>query len=533
MFGGGAARRAIRDADSDAAVTVLAHRATVLRRCRAAAETEPGVFSLSVPTGGGKTLSSLAFALRHAVRHGLRRVIYVIPYTSIIEQTADVFRRAFGDLADAVVEHHSAVRATETDEPMGPARLLLAAENWDAPVIVTTSVQFFESLYSNRPARCRKLHNIAESVVVLDEVQALPQPLLAPCVRALRELAERYRSSLVLCSATLPDLRRSANLGTGFASITEIVDDISGLFTALARVTPERAGLVDDQHLAQHLADEPQVLCVVDQRAQAAEVHDLVQGQCPDGTFHLSAAMCPAHRREVLDTVRGRLNKELPCRLVATTVIEAGVDVDFPVVWRAAAGLDSLAQAAGRCNREGRQDRGRFVIFDSPRKLWLRDLELRRGLAKPLLARFADPLCLEAVRQYFDTLLSVEKTELDRPRILARLEERIASFSFPFRSVARDFQMIDQDTIPVIVPWRGLAAPLLAEVEGGSPTIATFRALQQVTVAVYPGQRKALEAACALRPVGPDGRFTVLVKDGFYDEAVGLRVMEGRDADDA
>ncbi len=464
------------------------------------------------------------------MKHGLRRVIYVIPYTSIIEQTADVFRRAFGDLAAAVVEHHSAARPVEAEDRMGPDRLRLAAENWDAPVIVTTSVQFFESLYADRPSRCRKLHNIARSVVVLDEVHALPQALLAPCVWALRELAERCHTSLVLCSATLPDLRRSPNLGAGFASVTGIIENTGDLFAALARVRTERAGTVEDDDLARRLADEPQVLCILDQRAQAADVHDLLRQRRPDGTVHLSAAMCPAHRRAVLDDVKNRLNQGRPCRLVATTVVEAGIDVDFPVVWRAAAGIDSLARAAGRCNREGRLDKGRFVVFDSPRKLWLADLELRRGLAKPLLSRFDDPLCPEAVRDYFASLLSVQRSQLDGKNILSRLEERAATLTFPFRSIAHDFRLIDQDTTPVIVPWRGLAEPLLAELATGSPGLETLRAVQQVTVAVYPGQLKALEKAGALARVGPDGRFALLAKAEFYDEGVGLRVNGGNEA---
>ncbi|MBI2236671.1 MAG: CRISPR-associated endonuclease Cas3'' [Magnetospirillum sp.] len=508
-------------ATSDAAPAVNARRADVLRHCRETAESDPGVFSLSVPTGGGKTLSSLAFALRHAERNGLGRVIYVIPFTSIIEQTADVFRRAFGDLADAVVEHHSAAPVVETEDTMGPKRL--AAENWDAPVIVTTSVQFFETLYANQPSRCRKLHNIAGAVVVLDEVQALPLSLLAPCVRALRELAERCRTTVVLCSATLPDLGRSPNLGTGFASVTGIIDDVAGLFAAFGRVKSERAGRLDDDQLALRLAAEPQVLCVVDSRAQAAELFALVAKHHPEGTVHLSASLCPAHRREVLDEVRRRLTDGLPCRLVATTVVEAGVDVDFPVVWRAAAGIDSLAQAAGRCNRHGLLPFGRFVIFDSPRKLWLSELSRRRELAAPLVQAADDPLSLETVRRYFATLLAVDKGCLDGPGILRRLDEGGATMTWPFRGIARDFRMIDQDTTAVIVPWRGVTEPLVAELRAGTVTLKTLRALQQVSVAVYPGPMRALEAAGAIERLGPDRRFSLLVRGEFYDAGVGLR----------
>ena len=511
---------------------VLERRAEVLRGCREGAVKTPGVFSLTVPTGGGKTFSSLAFALRHAERHGLRRVIYVIPYTSIIEQTADNFRTAFGDLAGAVIEHHSAATIAEEQDRDGIKQLAIAAaENWDAPVIVTTSVQFFESLYSNKPSRCRKLHNIAQSVVVLDEVQALPLSLLRPCVAALRELAEGYRTSVVLCSATLPDWRRGSVFGQGFSAITELAPDVAGLFTDLVRVRCERAGLLDDEELARHLAAARQVLCIVDSRPQAAALHDLVKAEAPEGTFHLSAAMCPLHRREVLEAVRRRLEAKAPCRLIATTVIEAGVDVDFPEVWRAAAGIDSLIQAAGRCNRNGRMAPalGRFVIFDTPRESALHDVKQRRQYAAPLLEGNADPLDLETVRAWFDKLYGLKTEELDGKRILARIEETAARLDWPFRSIAEDFRLIDQATETVIVPWGDGAADLIDEVRVPERPVplATRRALQQVSVSVYPNQFKALDEAGAISRVGAEGQFKVLVKEDYYDCNVGLIVRSG------
>jgi CRISPR-associated endonuclease/helicase Cas3 len=490
-----------------------------------------------VPTGGGKTFSSLAFALRHAERHGLRRVIYVIPYTSIIEQTADAFRRAFGDLAGVVVEHHSAARIADAPECDGTRQLAAAAaENWDAPVIVTTSVQFFESLYANKPSRCRKLHNIAQSVVVLDEVQALPLHLLGPCVAALRELAEGYGTSVVLCSATMPDWRRSPAFGQGFAAITELAPDVTGLFADLARVRCERAGLLEDEALARRLAASPQVLCIVDSRPQAASLHDLVKVEAPEGTFHLSAAMCPLHRRQVLDEVRRRLEAGQPCRLISTTVIEAGVDVDFPEVWRAAAGIDSLIQAAGRCNRNGRMapDLGRFVIFDTPRESALQDVKQRRQFAAPLLEANADPLDLKTVGAWFERLYGLKAEALDRDHILERIEETAGRLDWPFRSIAEDFRLIDQATETVIVPWGDLAAELVKDIRipQRPVTLETRRALQQVSVSVYPNQFKALDAAGAISRVGAEGQFNVLVEDEFatntfYDDAVGLTLGAG------
>jgi len=509
---------------------VLARRAEVLESCRRWADEAPGVFSLTVPTGGGKTLSSLAFAMGHAKENGLERVIYVIPYTSIIEQTAQVFRDAFGDLAAAVVEHHSAAPVIEDrnggDKIIGPERLALAAaENWDAPVIVTTSVQFFESLYASKPSRCRKLHNIARSVVVLDEVQALPLHLLQPCLAALRELAERYGTSLVLCSATLPDWQQSPVFRQGFRRITELAPDVDGLFADLARVRCESVGMLENDKLAAELAGEPQVLCIVDARPQAAELYRLVHERRTDGTFHLSAAMCPAHRRAMLAEVKDRLERGTPCRLIATTVIEAGVDVDFPVVWRALAGIDSLVQAAGRCNRNGRlSEPGRFVIFDTPHKLGLRDRERRRDMARTELAGGADPLGLETVRHWFERFFNLEKGRLDQPGILARINERGLAPDWDFQTIAGDFHLISDATETVIVPWQDITPPLVEElnIPQRPVLLKTLRALQQVSVAVYPQVFAALKAVGALRFIGPEGRFAVLENPKFYDPGVGL-----------
>lgn len=529
------ARSALQRAASAAERRIAERREAIRAACLDAATRAPGVFALSVPTGGGKTLASLAFALRHARTHGLRRVVYVIPYTSIIEQTADVFRRALGpDLAEAVVEHHSAaaeVTGDDGEDTMGRKRLRLAAENWDAPVVVTTSVQFFESLYASRVSRCRKLHNLAGAVVVLDEVQTLPTSLLEPCLAALRELADNYRASVVLCSATVPDLRHSPNLGSGFPDMHEIAQGLPDLAEAFRRVQAEKAGALDDAALAGRLAAEPQALCIVDARDHAAALYALVAAAHPDGTFHLSAAMCPAHRRAVLAEIRDRLADGRRCRLVATQVVEAGVDVDFPVVYRAAAGIDSLVQAAGRCNREGRRGLGRFVIFDPARDPALPELKLRRDLALPLIAAAEDPLAPEVVRDYFDRLLRVEKGSLDAKRILPRFIEAAGRGIWPFRSIADDFRVVDEDTVPLIVPWRDVTEPLAADLaertaRGLPVPIETYRALQQVSVSAWPHQMAALERAGAVAWIGGERRHALLVAERFYDAAVGLVVRD-------
>ena len=283
-------------------------RAEILASCRAAAARPPGVFTLQVPTGGGKTLSSLSFALEHAAAHGLERVIYAIPYTSIIEQTADVFRAALAEAGDDVVlEHHSAAEPEpEKDEKetlIGPKRMRLATENWDVPVIVTTTVQLFDSLYASRTSRSRKLHNLARSVIVLDEAQSLPMTQMSPCLAALRELVQRYGASLVLCSATLPALDGGVRTKVSLPPSTPIVPQTPALHAAFRRVVTERAGTLDDDNLAARLGEAEQALCIVDARKHAAGLF----GRLPEqGRHHLSAAMCPAHRRAVLAEAQAR-----------------------------------------------------------------------------------------------------------------------------------------------------------------------------------------------------------------------------------
>lgn len=342
------------------------HRREILAACRAKTVSSPGFFSLHVPTGGGKTLSSLAFALRHATKHGLRRVVYAIPFTSIIEQTAIEFRKALGELEGAVLEHHSNI---DSDDPIRQSvTSRLAAENFDAAIIVTTNVQLFESLFAARTSRCRKLHRLARSVIILDEVQTLPPNLLAPTLAALEELVRNYGATVVLCTATQPAVERREGFSIGLDGIQPIIDKPLELHRSLRRTEITTIGFLDDAQLVGRLRQEHQVLSVVNSRGHSAAVYRLLGD--PDA-LHLSASLCGAHRSNIIAEIKSRLKAGAPCRVVCTQVIEAGVDVDFPVVYRAAAGLDSVAQAAGRCNREGGlkdgEDRprpGRVVVFD-------------------------------------------------------------------------------------------------------------------------------------------------------------------------
>ena len=352
--------------DSSGELNQLRNR--VFEDCLAKAAAPAGFFSLTVPTGGGKTLSSMAFGLEHARRHGMQRVIVVIPYLSIIEQNAAEYRKVLDPQNEGIViEHHSAVVAKDDDDEQSRSPEELAAENWDAPVIITTSVQFIESLFANRTSKCRKLHNIANSVVLLDEVQTLPSHLLNPLLHILRDIEEHYRTSFVFSTATQPAFSRTPSLPNGFDAneVKEIVSQPGELFQKLGRVIYEvRSTQNDWSELAEEWANEPQALGVVNTRKQAAEWWALLRGQKLDGVLHLSSAMCADHRTKVLAEAQWRLENDKPCWLVSTQVVEAGVDIDFPLVYRALGPLDSIVQAAGRCNREGLlPGKGRVVVF--------------------------------------------------------------------------------------------------------------------------------------------------------------------------
>lgn len=510
---------------------VNAIRAQVLSHVRRQATLPPGLFSMTVPTGGGKTLASLAFALDHAIAHGLRRVIYVIPFTSIVEQNAAVFRQAFGELGnDAVLEHHSAFLDAPRAELQSIEKRRLAMENWDAPVVVTTAVQFFESLFGDRPARCRKLHNIAGSVIILDEAQTLPLPLLKPCVALLDELALNYRSSVVLCTATQPALSKTQGFKDGLENVRELAPEPPSLYQALRRVRVRHVGQLDDETLVDYLRQRDQVLCIVNNRRHARHLFESIAEQ--PGACHLTTFMYARHRSAVLAEVRERLRGGLPCRLVSTSLIEAGVDVDFPSVMRAEAGLDSIAQAAGRCNREGRLPlaTSEVLVFDSPD--WKPPRELARFAAvfRGIERQHRDDLlALEAVQAYFQGLYRLlGDPSLDAEDLLGLLRNADAT-SLPLETLADKFQVIDTQMKPVIVPFDPATGEMVPEVEQAlrelefAPSAA--RRLQPYLVQV-PGQAyDALWRAHAIQAVAPERygeQFVRLVNPRLYDPRFGL-----------
>ena len=479
-------------------------RAEVLQNCLDKAELPPGIFTLTVPTGGGKTLSSLAFALRHARLHKKRRVIYAIPYTSIIEQTAAIFREIFGE--ENVVEHHSNI---EVDEQQETQSSRLACENWAAPLIVTTNVQLLESLFARRTSRCRKLHNLVGSVIILDEAQLLPVDYLQPVIDVLRLLVQDYGVTLVLCTATQPALitherfdKSSALRGFAANESREIMGDVSHLYAALKRV---RFHLPADftqrqswETLAPEIAAHEAVLAIVGRRRDARELYTALKKENSEGLWHLSGLMCAKHRRDTIAAIKAALlarwrgESTAPIRVVSTQLVEAGVDIDFPVVYRALAGLDSIAQAAGRCNREGLLEYGDVHVFipphDAPSGLLRQAAQATTTLWRGL-QQGADPMGVECFPEFFHKLYTDAK--LDTKGICDLLRVKDESLHVGFHSAAENFRLIDEaDGATVFVRYQahendGSFDKLLSMLKQKGPERWLLRQLQGYGVSIY------------------------------------------------
>jgi CRISPR-associated endonuclease/helicase Cas3 len=507
-------------------------RRTVVEDCRAASNLEAGLFSLTVPTGGGKTLSSLSFALRHAIAHGQQRVIYVVPFTSIIEQNAEVIREILAPLQSdtftPLIEHHSSL---SPDKETTQSRL--ATENWEAPIIITTAVQFYESLFAVKTSRSRKIHHIANSVVILDEAQSLPIDLLKPCLRVLQELVDFYHVTSVLCTATQPAVHYDEKeFSIGLKNCREIIGDTKSLFSALKRVDIESLGDLPDTSLVERISDHPQSLCIVNRRKHAQQLFQMLGGG--DGNYHLSALMCPEHRSEILTEVRRRLHAGLPARVISTQLIEAGVDVDFPVVYRALAGLDSIAQAAGRCNRNGKLvEPGNTYIFrpeDQRAETYFRETA---QAAHQLIDLYPDLLSEEAIRHYFDLYYYQQKNRWDAKCILDAESfhldggDNAFPFLFQFKTVAEKFRLIEDWQVPVIVPYDEKSRALIVELRNHSIPLHRnlLRGLQRYMVQIPPRLRDD-----NLRSFEPlrDGQFHVLISTELnYSKDFGLVFDDG------
>ncbi|MDR0913839.1 MAG: CRISPR-associated helicase Cas3' [Oscillospiraceae bacterium] len=472
-------------------------RCELLNNCIAAAQGAAGLFTLTAPTGSGKTLSSLAFAINHAVKQGKERIIYVVPYTTIIEQNADVFAKVLG--AENVVQHHSNIEYDDEDYRR------FATENWDAPIIVTTNVQFFESLYSCKPSACRKLHNIANSIIVFDEAQMLPINYLIPCVRAMQELVSIYNCTAVLATAT------QSALEPYFEPLkaTEIVSSPLEMYKAFKRVTYKTMPKpIDVDGLAAILKSSKQVLCIVNLRKTAQNLCKALG----NGAIHLSTTMHPAHRTAVLKTIRNKLDDGEPCIVVATCLVEAGVDVNFPVVYREKNGLDSIIQAAGRCNREGKNPAEDSVVtvFElQDVKNNTSDTMQRIGAYEEIARKYADIAEPDAIHSYFEQLFYERGNEqLDVKDIVKSLEQNPQTFNdrtvfcFPFKDIAEIFKIIESATLPVFVPKGDDAESIAQRLKDGECTRALMRKAGRYMVNLYKTDIEKLDEIGAVEFLG-------------------------------
>ena len=495
---------------SDPKGEVNLRRSRILRASIEHGEDPSGLFTMTVPTGGGKTISSMAFALHHAARHGMRRIIYVIPYCSILEQTQQVFEEIFGP--ENITAHYSGAEfsSPESEED----RRVFSAENWEAPIILTTAVQFFESLFSNRPGKSRKLHNIAQSVIVFDEAQMLPVPFLRPCLAAICELVKSYSCSAVLCTATQPALDELLEEYLPGRSLRELCPEPGKMYQDFRRVRYTDDGELSDEELVSRLRACSQVLCVVNSRRQAQELyHALGPGE---GCYHLSTLMTPYDRWRILRQIRDRLKTGQICRVISTSLIEAGVDVDFPEVYRALAGLDSIIQSGGRCNREGSRppDDSWVHIFRTGAKA-PRVLEQNISAAERTLRSFPQPDSPEAIRSYFRFLLYTLKDDrqLDAKGILD------AAGNLRFESAAKAFKLIDGSEFTVYIPI-GEGAALLDELRRTGPSRPLMRKLGMYAVSADRRLFSRLQEAGVLELLSENAG--ILLDGDAYSPATGL-----------
>ena len=486
--------------------TVNGRRTEILRHCFEKGISERGIFQLTVPTGGGKTIASLAFALQHAVENHMDRVIYVIPYTSIIEQNAEIFRRILGD--QNVLENHYNVDY-ESSEELKPMQL--AAENWDKPVVVTTNVQFFESLFANKSSRCRKLHNIANSVIIFDEAQMLPTDYLKPCIAMMEELVGNFRSSIVLCTATQPAL-------TPFFQrklpVTELCPRVEEQFRFFERVTFKNVGMVSEGELIEKLEQEEQALCIVNTKKRAQRIYQKMKGE---GVFHLSTTMYPKHRRRILEKIRQLVKNGERCILISTSLVEAGVDLDFRAVYRQLAGVDSMIQAAGRCNREGKRDpKESFAyIFQFEEKENIPGQQLQIDVSKMLLSEGEDISSLRGIEKYFEALYHFRGESLDKRKILEKFKGKRYNFS----KAAREFKLIEENTLTVFVSNEKEAEEILQQIRWQGYTKSGMRKAGQYCVQLYESEVEKLQGAGMLRQISENIEdFFELVDKEQYSE---------------
>ena len=522
-------------------------RAAFLDQCRNHGRTaKRKIYSLTLPTGAGKTVSSMMWALEHAIAQGCERIIYVIPYTSIITQTAQTFRDIFG--ADQVLEHHSDVDAKErADEALEYTKLM--TENWDVPLVVTTNVQFFESLYAHRVSRCRKLHNICNSVVVFDEVQMFPPRLLNPILRVVESLHYAFRVEPLFCTATLPVfdkniLADSKRIGHEFFFLKEPIHEVvpydAERFAPFDKVRYHWDPLrLSTEELAERLGEHESFLCIVNSRKDAARLYAALQAQdkSSEGLIHLSRRMCSAHIQKRIEEIRHRLKDGEPVRVVSTPLVEAGVDLDFPVVYRAMAGLDSVMQAAGRCNREGRMAApGEVYIFrltdgtDIPG-----EMSWAQGALEDLLDRLSEqgaPQRAEIERYYQAFYSDVDcfdnKKTKEKDKRVSRLlwdvdDKRCEGLRFEYETASENFRYIENQDTPIVIPYGDAGKAIIKKLQSNLPlTRQEYRQMNRLTVGLKRKDCLTLEGNTSVNESG----IAYLTNDKLYSSETGIQIID-------
>lgn len=503
-------------------------RNEIKKYCEEKANLKKGLFSLTVPTGGGKTLSSAIFAVNHLLKNGHQRIIYVIPYTAIIDQIAKEFKEIFGE--ENVVEHHS--NFTPEDNAGEDTPKFLATENWDAPIILTTNVQFFESLFSNKRGNCRKLHNIANSVIVFDEVQMLPIPLLKPCLKTIDILTRNFGCSALLMSATCPNYLPYMCKD---AKITEINDNFINHYFALKRTSAEYIGKKTDSELIESIDKNSQTLVVVNSRKHARALFELLT-DC--NKYHLSTLMFPKHRKRTLQKIKEDLLNNKPCIVISTQLIECGVDLDFQTVYRSLAGIDSIVQAGGRCNREGKRADSKVYIFESDADPKRGDIPIYQSLARYICQNPEnnDIFALENIKKYFVDLLKFKDKETDDHKILelfnivpVKNSSEDFYLQFGFATCNERFKYIEPvNKYDIIIPYDEDAKKLLNQVKRGEGNLKlAYRKLGQYIVSVYSYEYQKLVDYNKLELLMEGNRLTVLKDCEInYDEFLGLLLLD-------
>lgn len=503
--------------------TINGRRTEILKSCLEKGESDRGLFRLTVPTGGGKTVASLAFALKHAKKNNMDRIIYVIPYTSIIEQNAQVFRDILGK--ENVLENHCNVEyepdkksddaaIEEMDEEL--KSMQLAAENWDKPVVVTTNVQFFESLFANKSTKCRKLHNIANSVIIFDEAQMLPNDYLKPCIAAIEQLLRYYRCSIVLCTATQPALKKVMSQDI---KAVELCPRMEEQFRFFKRASIMNLGKISSEDLVHRLKQENQALCIVNTRIRAQKIYQEIKGE---SIYHLSTTMYPIHRKRVLSRIREQLESKKKCVVISTSLVEAGVDLDFQTAYRQLAGVDSMIQAAGRCNREGRRKIGECTanIFRLDEMEYAPGQRLQIDVTKSLLEDKRNLEDLDTIEKYFEVLYHFLGESLDKKSIMERFKRRI----FPFATVSKEFKLIEENSKTILITKEPEAAKIYEELKIKGFTKKLAREMGQYCVQVRENDYQKMSAAGMLKPISEEMKedYFVLTEPEKYTEEMGL-----------